>query len=723
MKLKAIPDSPVASKVAVTCSAHQHSWVDDYAWLRASNWQQAMREPDTLPDDIKAYLNAENEYYAQAMAGTEALQDELIAEMRGRIQENDNSVPEPDGPYSYSDRYVEGAEHPVYVRTDRDGGNEEILLDVNIEARDHEYFDLGVVDYSPTHETLAWSRDTSGAEYYQLVFRQLSSSSGAAGQSASSQSHADNVPAEDVPADYVPVNYVPAGYVIEDVDSVCWGDGQTVFYTRVDENHRPGKVYRHTLGSDPKDDVLVYEEKDSRFFCSVWRSRSGEYVFISAGMNDQDEVWYIPIADVTASPRVIENRAEGVEYTIEHQGDRFLILTNVDDALDFKLVQTPVETPARTHWQDVLPYQPGRMIKTVEAYRDWVMWLEQEDALPRICFMDADGHMQSVDLDEEAYALALDAGEEYVSDSFRYRYSSPTTPTQTFEYNMRSGARTLLKEQKIPSGHRPTDYIARRITALSHDGAEVPLTLLHHRDTPVDGSAPCLLYGYGSYGSSTPASFSANRLSLVDRGFIYAIAHVRGGQEKGRAWYEAAKFEGKLNSFHDLIACAETLTSEGFARTGGIVIHGGSAGGLLVAAAVNMRPELFGGVIADVPFVDVLNTILDESLPLTPGEWSQWGNPLRDKEAFDHIRAYSPYDNIRSVDYPPMLVTAGVSDPRVTYWEPAKWVAKLRATKTDNNVLLLKTNMSSGHYGKTGRFAALEDSARTQAFAIGVVGN
>ena len=350
MKLKAIPDSPVASKVAVTCSAHQHSWVDDYAWLRASNWQQAMREPDTLPDDIKAYLNAENEYYAQAMAGTEALQDELIAEMRGRIQENDNSVPEPDGPYSYSDRYVEGAEHPVYVRTDRDGGNEEILLDVNIEARDHEYFDLGVVDYSPTHETLAWSRDTSGAEYYQLVFRQLSLSSGAAGQSASSQSHTDNVPAEDVPAedvpaDYVPVNYVPAGYVIEDVDSVCWGDGQTVFYTRVDENHRPGKVYRHTLGSDPKDDVLVYEEKDSRFFCSVWRSRSGEYVFISAGMNDQDEVWYIPIADVTASPRVIENRAEGVEYTIEHQGDRFLILTNVDDALDFKLVQTPVETP------------------------------------------------------------------------------------------------------------------------------------------------------------------------------------------------------------------------------------------------------------------------------------------------------------------------------------------------------------------------------------------
>ena len=701
MKLKTIPNPPVARKVAVSCSAHQHSWVDDYAWLRAPNWQQAMREPETLPDDIKSYLNAENEYYAQAMSGTEALQLELITEMRGRIQENDNSVPERDGPYSYSDRYVEGAEHPVYLRTDRDGSNEEILLDVNIEAKDHEYFDLGVVDYSPTHQTLAWSRDTSGAEYYQLVFRQLRSPAGAT--SLADSEHTDY------------------NYVIEDVDSACWADGQTVFYTRVDENHRPGKVYRHELGSDPQNDVLVYEEKDSRFFCSVWRCRSGEYVFISTGMSDQDEIWYIPVANVTAGPKVIEARAEGIEYTIEHQGDRFLILTNADDALDFKLMQTSVTTPARRHWQDLLAHRSGRMIKTVEAYRDWVMWLEQENALPRICFMDAGGQQQSIDLDEEAYALALDAGEEYDADSFRYRYSSPTTPTQTFDYNMRSHARTLLKEQQIPSGHQSTDYIARRITAVSHDGAEVPITLLHHRNTPVDGTAPCLLYGYGSYGSSTPASFSGNRLSLVDRGFVYAIAHVRGGQEKGRAWYEAAKFNGKPNSFHDLIACAETLIDKGFTRKGGVVIHGGSAGGLLVGAAVNMRPELFGGVIADVPFVDVLNTILDESLPLTPGEWSQWGNPVSSNEAFEHIRSYSPYDNVRSVDYPPMLVTAGVSDPRVTYWEPAKWVAKLRATKTDNNLLVLKTNMSSGHYGKTGRFAALEDSARTQAFAIAVV--
>jgi len=696
MKLKTIPDPPVAKRVALDCSAHNQNWSDDYAWLRASNWQEAMREPDKLPGDIKSYLNAENDYYAQAMADSEVLQEELIAEMRGRIQENDNSVPEPDGMYLYSCRYVEGAEHPVYIRTNHDGGDEEILLNVNVEAQDHEYFDLGLVDYSPTHDTLAWSCDTSGAEYYQLVFRRLQTPHTAAGLISD-----------------------PA-YAIEDVDSACWADGQTLFYTRVDENHRPGKVYRHVLGSDPKDDVLVYEEKDARFFCSVWRCRSGNYVFISSGMNDQDEIWYIPVTDVTADARVIEPRAEGVEYTIEHQGGRFLILTNADDAVDFKLVQTAVESPGRAHWQDLLSYQPGRMIKTVEAYHDWVMWLEQENALPRICFMDADGHKQSIELDEEAYTLALSAGEEYQSDSFRYRYSSPTTPTQTFEYDMRSGDRTLLKEQQIPSGHQSTDYIARRITAVSHDGAEVPVTLLHHRSTAIDGSAPCLLYGYGSYGSSTPASFSGNRLSLVDRGFVYAIAHVRGGQEKGRAWYEAAKFDGKPNSFHDLIACAETLIAEQYTRSRGIVIHGGSAGGLLVGATVNMRPELFGGVIADVPFVDVLNTILDDSLPLTPGEWSQWGNPVSSKEAFDSIKCYSPYDNIRPVDYPPMLVTAGVSDPRVTYWEPAKWVAKLRAVKTDNNLLMLKTNMSSGHFGKTGRFAVLEDSARTYAFAIGV---
>ena len=549
------------------------------------------------------------------------------------------------------------------------------------------------IEHSTDHKTLLWSCDTSGAEYYRLFIRDIES-----GRDSST--------------------------VIEDVESAAWADSQTFFYTRVDEDHRTSKVYRHVLGSDPSDDKLVYHEKDNRFFCDVYTSRSGKYVFIATGMNDQDEALFIPVDSLDSAPRVIEPRAEGVEYSVDHQcnsdADRFVILSNADGCMDFKLSVTDVSVPGREHWTDFQPYLPGRMIHTFEVFRDWIMYLAVENALPAIYLCAGDGNVSELVFDEEAYSLGLDAGLEYAVDTFRFNYSSPTTPWQTWQYDCTSGDRELLKTQNIPSGHEPEDYVTRRINAVSHDGAEVPVTLLHRRDTAIDGSAPCLLYGYGSYGSSVPAGFSSNRLSLVDRGFVYAIAHVRGGEEKGRDWYEQAKFAGKVNSFYDLIAATEQLISEKYSAKGSVVIQGGSAGGLLVGATVNMRPELFAGVIADVPFVDVLNTIIDDSLPLTPGEWTQWGNPKDSKEAFDSISAYSPYDNVESKDYPPMLVTAGVSDPRVTYWEPAKWVAKLRELKTDDNILLLKTNMSSGHFGKTGRFAMLADSALSYAFALEV---
>ncbi len=684
---------PIAEKKPLQCQAHGVRWTDDYAWLRADNWQEAMRDPDLLPVKIKTYLEQENRYCKESMASTESLQKTLVAEMRGRMLEKDDSVPDPYGPYAYSHRYTEGAEHPVFFRTPREGGAEQILIDVNVEAGKFEYFDHGSTDYSPDHKTLAWTCDTSGAEYYRLFFRDMATG-------------------------------VDAEQVIEDVDEVTWAGGETVFYTRVDESHRPSKVFRHTLGSNPSDDVLVYHEKDERFFCSVFSSSSEQYVFIATGMNDQDEVWYIPLNQIDSAPKLIEPRAEGLEYSVDHQVndscDRFVILSNTDGAKDFKISVTDVANPAMQHWTDYRPYQPGLMIHSVEVYRDWVMWLAVEDALPAIYFAGNDGKESSVNFDEEAYSLGLDVGYEYDVSVFRFDYSSPTTPWQTWEYDCASGKRELLKTQSIPSGHESTDYITRRVTATSHDGAQVPVTLLHHKDTCIDGSAPCLLYGYGSYGSSVPAGFSANRLSLVDRGFIYAIAHVRGGEEKGRDWYEQAKFTGKVNSFHDLIASARHLIHLQYTAKQNIVIHGGSAGGLLVGAAVNMEPDLFAGVIADVPFVDVLNTIIDHTLPLTPGEWSQWGNPIESREAFDSISAYSPYDNIEPKDYPAMLVTAGVSDPRVTYWEPAKWVAKLRSLKTDNNILLLKTNMSSGHFGKTGRFAILDDYALAFAFAIAV---
>ena len=688
---KKLGDEPVAAIHTVKNTVHGVTLEDDYHWLRAENWQEALREPEKLPDPIKDYLNQENAYYEQAMADTAALQETLIAEMRGRIKEDDASIPAKDGPYAYRWKYVEGAEHPIHVRTPREGGEETVLLDVNKEAEGKDYFELGTAGMSPGHTMLAWSSDTSGSEFYQLGFR-------VAGEKSDT------------------------GEGIADVGSVAWANDTLLFYSRVDENHRPSKIFRHEVGTNPAEDVLVYEEKDPRFFCGVERSRSGDYIFISAGMNDQDEMWFIPTANPTAEPTLVSARQEGLEYSVEHQGDRFLILTNADDAVDFKIVSTPVKSPSIENWSDLVPHKSGRMILSVDAYADWVFWMERENALPRICFMNSSGKIQNIEFAEEAYSLGVSASAEFDTNEFRFTYSSPTTPSQTFDYDLLSDERTLLKEQEVPSGHNPNDYVTRRIMAVSHDGAEVPLTILHHAKTAIDGTAPCLLYGYGSYGHSMPASFSTNRLSLVDRGFIFAVAHVRGGQEKGRAWYEDAKFGKKPNSFHDFIAAGEKLIADQFTAKGKIVIQGGSAGGLLVGATVNMAPDLLGGVIADVPFVDVLNTILDDTLPLTPGEWSQWGNPIESEEAFKDIASYSPYDRVEAKDYPPMLVTAGVSDPRVTYWEPAKWVAKLRALKTDDNILMLRTNMSSGHFGKSGRFAALEDAARSQAFAIKAVG-
>ncbi len=691
---KALHGAPVADRRPSATRVHGIDLQDDYAWLRASNWQEAMRQPQKLPSDIAAYLVAENAYYEAAMADTAELQARLVEELRGRIKEDDSSVPYKNGPYAYGVRYQDGAEYPLFIRTPRDGGAEHIALDVNTEAAAQDYFQLGMAQESPDHRTLAWTADVNGSEFFHLSFRDI-------------ETGADR------------------DYHIADVASVAWADGQTLFYVRVDERHHPNRVFRHVLGSDPADDVLVYTEHDTRYGIDVQRLRSGAFIAISTGMNDENEISLIPTDDPCAAPQVVEPRTEGLEYRLEHQGDSFLILTNADDAFDFKIMIAPVATPSRGHWVDLIPHEEGRMIVHLAAHEGWTIWMERRNALPRICYV-ARGRpiseVRAISFEEQAYSLGSDPSPEYDTDSFRFTYSSPTTPSQVFDYDLSSGERVLRKTTEIPSGHDPADYVTIRTTAKSHDGAQVPMTILYHKETPLDGTAPCLLYGYGSYGASMPASFSANRLSLVNRGFVYAIAHVRGGEELGRNWYESAKFGGKPNTFHDFIAVAETLIADRYTAPARIVIQGGSAGGLLVGAVLNMRPELWAGAVADVPFVDVLTTILDDSLPLTPGEWSQWGNPITSRQAFDDIRAYSPYDQIAAQDYPPILVTAGVSDPRVTYWEPAKWVARLRATKTDDNILMLRTNMTSGHFGKSGRFAALEDAARSYAFALKVTG-
>lgn len=693
MRQPADMSPPVAQKDTLVSEIHGIKRSDDYAWLRAENWQDAMREPALLPKDIADYLTAENAYCASAMAETASLQEELIAEMRGRIQEDDQSVPTAHGPYLYGTTTVQGGEHYKVTRTPRDGGTAQVILDIDAEAQKHAYFVAGGTRICPNHRFLAWSADTSGAEFYTLRFRDT-------------QTDAD------------------VGAEIADVGSFVWADADTVFYTRVDPSHRPNKVFRHRFGTDTSEDVLVYEEKDTRYFTGVGATLDRAFITINTGMNDENEVWVLPTSDPSTAPRVVQPRTPGLEYNVAHRDGTFYIITNAD-AEDFRIVTAPVDQPTLANWTDVVPHHPGQIIVDASIYADWLVWLVRENALPVIKYMALGGDAQAVKtiaFDEAAFSLGIVQGKEFETATLRLHYASPTTPAQVWDYDLATGTRVLMKETVIPSGHDPAQYKAERIFARSHDGAEVPVTVLYHKDTPLDGTAPCYLYGYGSYGHALPASFQSKWLSLADRGFVCVVAHVRGGEEKGRAWYEAAKFAGKINTFKDFIATAEHLVAQNYTAAGRIVISGGSAGGLLVGAATNMVPDLWGGVIADVPFVDVLNTILDDTLPLTPGEWSQWGNPIESAEAYADIAAYSPYDNVTARAYPPMLVTAGVSDPRVTYWEPAKWVAKLRATKTDTHVLMLKTNMTSGHFGASGRFARLEDDALSYAFALRCVG-
>ena len=685
---------PIAKRIAHKQTLHDQSWVDYYHWLRAPDWQTCVDNPQDLPDDIKRYLLTENDWYEHNMADTQALQAELLAEMRGRIQDEELFLPDADGQWCYLERFEQGDEHIRYYRYPRSqdcvDGNLSLLIDFNAEAKKHTYFDCGDYDYSPSHTHLAWSADTRGSERYQVRIRNLLSG---------------------VDED-----------LIDDVCSIAWGSATELFYTRLDDNYRAASVYRHTLGTASSQDVLIFEETDVRFSCDIWISLSQAYLFVSSSTNDQSEVWFIPTHDITAKPAIIEPRAQGLEYDVEHQGNHFLILTNADEADDFKVVSAPCSNPGRAHWIDWLAYRAGVMVLDLYAYKHWVMWLERENALPKICFCHVDDvtNIHIVDFKEQAYALSLEPLLEFENDVFRFSFESPSMPVQTFSFDLHTRARTLLKQEQIPSGHDSADYIVSRLQAPSLDAQLVPVTVLHHKNTPLDGSAPCYLYAYGAYGSSCAATFSATALSLVDRGFVYVVAHVRGGQEKGRTWYEQARQQHKHNTFDDVVAVARHLIEQQYTADGKIVLCGGSAGGLMVGAVLNQCAELWAGAIAQVPFVDAINTLVDESLPLTPGEWSQWGNPLHDRKAFDVIKDYSPYDNVQARAYPPLLVTAGVSDPRVTYWEPAKWVAQHRHKRTDSNLLLLKTNMSTGHFGDSGRYASLNDEAMEQAFAIKV---
>ena len=689
-----MPTSPVAPKHPKRIEQLGHVRVDDYAWMKDDNWQAVLRDPSVVRADVREHLVAENAYTAAMLASTEPLQAAMFAEMKGRIKEDDSSVPVPDGPWDYYARYEIGAQHPIHARRPRGAADgEQILLNEDAEAKGKAFFQVGAAEHSPDHTLYAYAVDEQGSEVYRIHIKDLASG-------------------EVLPQ---PVESATGG--------LAWSpDSKWLFWIWRDDNGRPAKIYRRPARGGTADDVLVYEEADDGMFLSIGTTSSDAYIVIGSGDHEPSEVRLIPADDPTAEPKVVEPRTSGLRYDVEHWDGRFLIHTNADGAIDFKVVEAPLADPSRKAWKDWVAHQPGRYVVGIGAYKDWFVRLVRENASNSILLTQrGTGAEHAIAFDEDAFALSLAGGYEFDTTTLRFVYESPTTPRQWFDYDMTTRARTLRKTQEIPSGHNPAAYVTRRLYAKAADGVDVPITILMRADTPLDGSAPLLLYGYGAYGIPMEPHFSIRNLSLVDRGWIWATAHVRGGSEKGWGWFLDGRGAKKPNTFTDFIACAEHLIAQDYSQAGRIVAYGGSAGGMLMGAIANMRPDLWAGIIGAVPFVDVLNTMSDVTLPLTPPEWPEWGNPLEDEAAYQAIAAYSPYDNIGHRPYPAVLATGGLSDPRVTYWEPAKWVAKLRENTTGEAPILLKINMDAGHGGASGRFEFLKEIALDYAFAVWAV--
>jgi oligopeptidase B len=675
-------EPPIARQVPRVQTVHGESRIDEYHWLRNRD------DPEVL-----AHLEAENRYTDSVMRDTEGLQELLYQELRGRIKEADLSVPARLDGWLYYTRTEAGAQYPIFCRRrDEAGAGEQVLLDLNRLAAGHDYFRMGAFEVSPDHRLLAYSVDTSGAESYTVFVKDLAT------------------------GELLPET------IDRTAPAASWAnDSRTLFYIVLDDARRPCRLFRHRIGSNPVEDALVHFEPDESFFLDIHRTRSRRFLLLELASHSTSEVRYADADQPGAEFRVVEPRRHGIEYGVAHHGDRFYIVTN-DDAPNFRLVSAPAADPGRAGWSEVLPYRPEIKLDSVEAFRDHLVIWERKDGLRRLRVLElATGRDHLVRFPEPVYTVRAQENPEFDSAVFRFSYTSLVTPNSVVDYDLAARSWTVRKQTEVLGGYDPSQYRSERLCATAPDGTGVPVSVVYRAPLQRDGHRPLLLQGYGAYGYSFDPAFSSNLLSLLDRGYVVAIAHVRGGEEMGRPWYEGGKLLNKPNSFTDFIAAAEHLISQGYTSPHRLAINGGSAGGLLMGAVTNLRPDLFRAVVAEVPFVDVVNTMLDATLPLTVIEYDEWGNP-GDPACYDCIRAYSPYDNVASRDYPHMLVTAGLNDPRVAYWEPAKWTARLRARKTDSNRLLLRINMGAGHGGASGRYDHLREVASKYAFLLDVVG-
>jgi oligopeptidase B len=658
------------------------SWTDDYAWLRDPAY------PEVADPEILAYLEAENRWYERFMAPLRPEVARLHAEIKARIKEDDSSVPVREGRFEYHWQFFPGAQYRSWFRRELGAAQPELILDERRLADGCPYFVLRSLEASPDGRLLAYATDEDGSERYHLHLRDLSS-----GEELSD-------------------------LVSNTSGAIEWAeDGRTLLYVELNAELRPFRVRAHSLGTDPAEDATLYEELDPAFFVSIGKTRSRRWLTIAAGTHVTSEVRMLDATTPAAAPRLVAARREGHRYSLDHAHGRLWILTNHRHE-NFRLVSAPDDRPDEAGWHEEIAGDGRHYLLGVSCFADFMVLSERSDGLADLRVRTYGGREHMIQLAEAAYTVALGDNREFVTDRVRINYTSMATPPSVLDYVVTTRETIVRKEQEIPTGYDRARYVTRRLMAPAPDGERVPITIVHRDDFPADGSGPLLLYGYGAYGHGLDPAFSISRLSLLERGFAFAYAHVRGGDELGWRWYREGKLAAKRNSFTDFIACAEHLIAEGYTRAGQIAIQGASAGGMLVGAVANERPDLWGCVVAQVPFVDVLNTMLDPTLPLTPIEWHEWGNPLEDPAALDRLLGYSPYDNIRPQPYPPMLVTAGISDPRVTYWEPAKYVARLRATRTDANPLLLKTNMAAGHFGRTGRYDALGELAEIFAFML-----